>query len=269
MVVNAGNRQKIVRWLRPHLADFPDVAMTDTTEQTAMIAVQGPFAMDICRVLFPTSVQKLGIYRARVTDQMSKPAIVSRTGYTGEDGLEIIVRADDAMRVWENILLAGRARNILPAGLGARDTLRLEAGMPLYGHELSEDIDPFQAGLDFAVQLNDRDFIGRDAIVQRQQASGRRRVGLVLEGKRAARQDAQLFAGDMASGMNGSSPVGIVTSGSFSPTLQKPIAMAYVDPAHTAIGTVLQADIRGSHVHATVTSLPFYRRSLPSAAPAS
>jgi aminomethyltransferase len=219
-----------------------------------MIAVQGPLAMAICKPLFPEHVQRLGYYRARVTEQMSKTCIVSRTGYTGEDGLELIVRNEDANRVWENLMLAGREVGILPAGLGARDTLRLEAGMPLYGHELDEHLNPIMAGLNFAVQMKDRDFVGKAALERaKKDTSLPVRVGLVLDGKRAARQGADVL--DMDNRV-----VGSVTSGSFSPTLQQPIAMAYIQSNLNQPGATLDVDIRGSKVAARIVELPFYKR---------
>lgn len=255
LVVNASNRAKIVQWLQPHLADFPDVEFHDVTDATAMIAVQGPKALEICKPLLPASALSLGYYRAKVTEQMSKPCIVSRTGYTGEDGFELIVKSEDAPRVWENIMMAGRELGVQPVGLGARDTLRLEAGMPLYGHELDEAIDPYQAGLGFACNLKDRIFIGREALEQKSKlVTLPKRVGLVLDGRRAARQGANVLDAD-------SRVIGQVTSGSFSPTLDKPIAMAYLDPAIAAIGTALDIDIRGSRVSATIVPFPFYKKS--------
>lgn len=254
LVVNASNRTKIVQWFQPHLADFPDVEFHDVTDATAMIAVQGPKALEICKPLLPASALSLGYYRAKVTEQMSKPCIVSRTGYTGEDGFELIVKSEDAPRVWENIMMAGRELGVQPVGLGARDTLRLEAGMPLYGHELCEDIDPYQAGLGFACNLKDRIFIGREALEQKSKlVTLPKRVGLVLEGRRAARQGANVLDAD-------SRVIGQVTSGSFSPTLDRPIAMAYLDPAIAAIGTALDIDIRGSRVSATIVPFPFYKK---------
>ena len=255
LVVNASNRTKIVHWLQPHLADFPDVEFHDVTNATAMIAVQGPKAIEICKPLLPASALSLGYYRAKVTEQMSKPCIVSRTGYTGEDGLELIVKAEDAARVWENIMMSGRELGIQPVGLGARDTLRLEAGMPLYGHELDETIDPYQAGLGFACNLKDRNFVGREALLQKSKTDiVSKRVGLILDGRRAARQGANLLDSD-------SRVVGQVTSGSFSPTLDKPIAMAYLDPAVAVVNATLDIDIRGTSVSATIIPLPFYKKS--------
>ena len=255
LVVNASNKEKIVCWLGPHLAEYPDVEFHDVTESTAMIAVQGPKAVQVCGKLFAPNVLGLGYYRSKVTEQMSKPCVVSRTGYTGEDGFELIVRAEDAPRVWENLLLAGRDLGISPVGLGARDTLRLEAGMPLYGHELDESIDPYQAGLGFACQCKDRDFIGRDVLaIKSKQSQVSKRVGIFLDGRRAAREQSECF--DLQGNR-----IGTVTSGTFSPTLQKPISMAYLDTGASAIGSEIQVDIRGTSSKAWVCELPFYKRA--------
>ena len=260
LVVNASNKEKIVHWLQPHLADFPDVEFHDVTESTAMIAVQGPRAVQVCERLLPPAATKLGYYRAKVTEQMSKPCIVSRTGYTGEDGFELIVRSEDAVRVWENIFLAGREHGVLPVGLGARDTLRLEAGMPLYGHELSELIDPYTAGLSFAVNLKDRSFVGSRALAGKSSGasgsgpSGVKRVGLKVEGRRAAREQSACYSTD-------GQAIGTVTSGTFSPTFNQPISMAYVNADAANVGHRIEVDIRGTRAPATVVELPFYKRS--------
>ena len=253
LVVNAGNRHKILKWIAPHLADFPDVEFRDATESTAMIALQGPKSAAIAERLFNPKVLQLKNFRGLVTEQMSKPCIVSRTGYTGEDGFEFIVRTEDAARVWENLMLAGREHGIEPVGLGARDTLRLEAGMPLYGHELSETIDPFTAGLGFAVSLGDRSFLGSDALAMLKDAPRTlQRIGLQFGGRRAAREGASLIDRDGRS-------VGRVTSGTFSPTLQLPIAMAYVAPELATAGTSIDVDIRGTTTEAQIVPLPFYK----------
>lgn len=254
MVVNASNRDKILKWLAPHLADFPDVAMNDVTDATAMISIQGPQSVPIVERLFAEKVTRLKYYRSVVTEQMSKPCIVSRTGYTGEDGFELIVRNEDAARVWENLLLAGREHGISAVGLGARDTLRLEAAMPLYGHELDETIDPFTAGLGFAVNLKDRDFLGSSELRKLSEAPLRQRVGLKLQGRRPAREGASLVDKD-------SRVVGKVTSGTFSPTLQCPIAMAYIESAMAVENTSIDVDIRGTAASAEIVPLPFYSRA--------
>ena len=253
LVVNASNRAKILRWIEPHIADFPRVTLTDRTELTAMIAVQGPKAMGICKRLFSFDPTRLKYYRAVITDQFKKPVIISRTGYTGEDGFELIVRAEEAARVWENVLLAGRDEGFIAAGLGARDTLRMEAGMPLYGHELDETTDPISAGLSFACNLEDRSFIG-DQSLREIAAAGppRVRIGLLPEGKRPAREGCKVLDPD-------GQEIGHVTSGGPSPTLGHPIAMAYVDAAFAGAAN-FRIDIRGKQVSAVPTPLPFYRR---------
>ena len=175
--------------------------------------------------------------------------VVSRTGYTGEDGLEFMVGAAQGVPLWEELL----ARGAKPCGLGARDTLRLEAAMPLYGHELSEEIDPFQAGLSWAVKMDKGDFIGRASLERRRgDKTSHQRVGLELAGKRLAREGAAIAVDGKV--------VGRVCSGTFSPTLQRAIAMAYVDPGFTAVGTAVNVEIRGKTEAARVVPLPFYKR---------
>lgn len=254
LVVNADNRDKILKWLAPHLAEYPDVVFTDVTDSTAMISVQGPASADIVSQLFTGHSTRMKYYTSLVTEQMSKPCVLSRTGYTGEDGYELIVRSEDAARVWENLMLAGRKHDILPVGLGARDTLRLEAGMPLYGHELNEQIDPLTAGLGFAVNLKDRAFVGSDALQHRKaNPAPNVRIGLKLTGRRAAREGAKLLDRDHRG-------VGVVTSGTFSPTLQCPIAMGYIESELAVANTSIEADIRGAGTSAEIVELPFYRR---------
>lgn len=254
LVVNASNRPKILKWIKPHVADFPDVAFTDVTESTAMISIQGPLAMEIAGRILPKQIKSLRYYRGLVTQQMGKPCIVSRTGYTGEDGLELIIRSEDAARVWENLLLAGRDQGIMAVGLGARDTLRLEAGMPLYGHELSESIDPYLAGLGFAVNLENRQFLGSEVLARkRQEQPTVARVGLRLSGKRVAREGASVIDNDQRS-------IGSVTSGTYSPSLDIPIAMAYLSRESAGAGLAVDVDIRGSRTSALIVPLPFYKR---------
>ena len=254
LVVNASNRAKIKAWVERFLSDFPKVTFSDRTEITAMIAVQGPRAIEVTKRIFRFDPSRLKYYRATITDQFSKPVMISRTGYTGEDGFELICRAEEASRIWENLMLSGREDGFEAAGLGARDTLRLEAGMPLYGHELTEEIDPLTAGLSFACTMDGREFIG--AAVLRdlaKQSTDMVRIGLQPNGKRPAREGYSVYnsAGEQ---------VGIVTSGSQSPTLNRPIAMAYVRRAD-ASPSFLHVDIRGTHVSADVVQLPFYRRN--------
>ena len=254
LVVNASNRGKIFNWISTQLDDFPTVTLSDRTSLTAMIAVQGPRAIEVCGRLFHVDPSKLKYYQTRVTEQFGKPVIVSRTGYTGEDGFELIVRAEEAPRIWENLMLSGRDAGFVAAGLGARDTLRMEAGMPLYGHELSESIDPLSAGLDFACDLDEHDFIGDRALREiRSCGPMRARIGLLPEGKRPAREGSTVLT---AEGVE----IGTVTSGGPSPTLGVPIAMASIDAPWSSGQAKYRIDIRGRTVDATPTPLPFYRR---------
>ncbi|MCH8172308.1 MAG: glycine cleavage system protein T, partial [Proteobacteria bacterium] len=178
---------------------------------------------------------------------------VSRTGYTGEDGCEWIVAAEDAQDVWTKILQAGESFGVTAAGLACRDTLRLEAGMPLYGHELTEEISPVQAGLCFACNVENRDFLGRQAIISdRQNPQLPQRIGLEIFGKRVPRQHYPILLGDQT--------VGEITSGTFSPTFNKPIAMGYVQSDCAEVGQELTVDIRGRAEKAKIVLLPFYTR---------
>jgi aminomethyltransferase len=257
LVVNASNREKIFNWLQSHLQPNDGLQLTDRTTETAMIAVQGPKAIACVQPLVDIDIGGLAYYTGTEAKIPGHQGIVSRTGYTGEDGCELIVPAATAVSIWEQVLTNGKEAGATAVGLGARDTLRLEAAMPLYGHELNEQINPIQAGLGFAVNLDGREFIGREALVAaRQNQNQPVRVGLMLAGRRAAREHYPVLAGGQ--------PVGEVTSGTFSPTLQQPIAMAYVPPQHAAVGTELSVDIRGSMEPARVVKLPFYTRPVSS-----
>jgi aminomethyltransferase len=248
MVVNASNRGKIVTWLAEYKGTR-SVDITDQTTTTCMIAVQGPNALALCRGLTSADAVQLGYYHATPARYHGKDCVVSRTGYTGEDGIEIMASAAQAVELWEDLLRRGAK----PCGLGARDTLRLEAAMPLYGHELNEEIDPFQAGLSWAVKMDKGDFIGRDALLRRREdARLPRRIGLELEGRRAAREGAAV--------LHEGRTIGRVTSGTVTPTLNKAIGMAYVDPAFVTPGISCTVDVRGKTEAARVVALPFYRR---------
>jgi aminomethyltransferase len=252
VVCNASNREKVAEHLFRH-REGADGRMVDWTLDTAMIAVQGPAALDTLQPLFNEPLAPLRYYHVmlgRLPDEVD--ALISRTGYTGEDGFELIVNASQAERVWEALMGSGRDHGILPCGLGARDTLRFEAAMPLYGHELSELINPYAAGVGWAVKSNKGDFIGREALRAFEADPGQTRVGLRLEGKRIARQGTTVQYENRL--------VGTVTSGTFSPTLRQSLAMALVDPAVSAPGTRLSLDIRGHDEPAMVVELPFYRR---------
>ena len=251
LVVNASNREKIVAWVDRHQAGR-DVTVTDRTFELAMLAVQGPKAVEVAAGLV-TGVDVVGLkyYTAAKAECLGAAAVVSRTGYTGEDGFEIILPSDKAVTLADALV----ERGVVLCGLGCRDTLRLEAGMPLYGHELTEAVNPIHAGLGWAVKPNKGAFVGRDAVnaALADQSSRPVRVGLILEGKRAAREGSTVLADGH--------PIGTVTSGSYAPTLGQSIAMANVTPAHAAVGTALSVDVRGTIIPATVTGIPFYKRS--------
>lgn len=259
LVVNASNRDKILNWIAAQWPDEAVVELCDRTLETSMLAIQGPNAIATVSPLLSTNIDNLKYFNAKVTNQMNKPCIVSRTGYTGEDGVELILREDQTNHILQNILASGRQFGITPAGLGARDTLRLEAAMPLYGHELNEKITPLEAGLAFAISWTNtdgdtRDFIGCEALTEmKNNGQQRQRIGLLIDGKRVGREGYAVLADGQE--------VGMITSGTFSPTLQRPIAMAYVPPQFAELGQPLEVDIRGTSVPATVSNLPFYKRT--------
>ena len=245
-VVNAGNREKILVWLATHLGNF-DCTVRDHTFDTAMMAIQGPQSAAMVKDLFADDVTALKYYSVRHTTWSGHAITVSRTGYTGEDGFEIVIVNGLAVPLWDALI----AKGAVPCGLGARDTLRLEAAMPLYGHELTESIDPLQAKLEWAVKMDKGDFVGRAGLLNRLPALPER-AGILLEGKRAAREGSMLFAEGSA--------IGEVTSGSYVPHLQRSIAMAYLPARFAVVGTELLADLRGTKVPAKVVPLPFYTR---------
>lgn len=256
MVVNASNRDKLAGWIQQHLesAAGEGVTMVDRTLETAMIAVQGPHANSLVTSVYGFNPDELGYYSGVTTEIGGVNAFVSRTGYTGEDGCEIIVAAEAAPQIWEALLKHGGESGVCAAGLGARDTLRLEAAMPLYGHELSESINAAQTGLGFAINMKDREFVGKAAISEAKTTGGLLcRIGLELEGRRAAREHSAVFFGG--------NEVGEITSGTFSPTLERPIAMAYVSADSSEVGTEVEVDIRGKRHAAKVVKLPFYQKS--------
>jgi len=261
LVVNAANREKLLEHFEAVRGDLT-VKINDTTEKTAMVAVQGPASMDFISG-FSKEIPTLKKYHFTVKNLLVIKLTVSRTGYTGEDGVEIILPAN-AVNMAIKLLLKEDEKGetkVRPCGLGARDTLRLEAGMPLYGHELTEAIDPLSAGLGFAVSLDKHEddsfgdperFIGQDAL-ERIAAEGpaRKLVGLKLDGKRTPRQHMNV--------LHGGECIGQVTSGCLSPTLGHPVAMAYVDPAHADAGAAVDVDFGRKTAEAQVVNLPFYK----------
>jgi aminomethyltransferase len=268
VVVNAANAASDLAWVREHaMEDLPAPAgsaaaaaaavpeIADESDRFALLALQGPQALAILEPLARPAPEVAGLryYGFLQGEVAGVPAIISRTGYTGEDGFELYLEPERAPEVWRRLLAAGAPRGLVPAGLGARDTLRLEAAMALYGHEIDLGTTPLEAGLSWVVKLGKGDFLGRDALAaQRERGVGRTLVGFAVSGRGIARQGHAVLADGKA--------VGEVTSGTWSPTLERAIGMAYVPPALAAPGTPLGLDVRGKTLAAEVVGLPFYRR---------
>lgn len=272
MVCNASNRLKLLEHFEGIRGIGEDMVfkLTDETESTAMIALQGPKILELLSP-FSREISTLKRYRFIEKNLILAKVMIARTGYTGEDGVEVILPAKiaaKAVQLMQRMVDIDSSDSVIkPAGLGARDSLRLEAGMTLYGHEITEELDPVSAGLDFAIKLDKGEdpeksppevgrFIGQDAL-QKIASEGpkRRLIGLILEGRRSARQGMKALATD------GGSEIGLITSGCFSPTLNQCIAMAYLDDAQCSPGTSVVIDLGRTQVKAKVTSLPFYSSS--------
>lgn len=247
LVLNASNKDKDVAWISAHITG--DVRFADVSDQVAQIALQGPNSKAMITTLAAEENLPAKYYTFTENAAVAGvPCMVSRTGYTGEFGYELYMAPDGAEAVWSALLKAGAQ----PCGLGARDTLRLEAAMPLYGHELSADIDPLTAGLDFAVKLDKPDFMGKDALVKKG-TPGKVRVGLKVTGRGIVREHEPVFIGDVQ--------VGGTTSGTHCPTLNVGCAMAYIDRAHAEVGTAVEVEVRGRRITAEIVPLPFYSRT--------
>ncbi|MGL4941800.1 MAG: glycine cleavage system aminomethyltransferase GcvT [Thermoguttaceae bacterium] len=254
VVVNASNSARDAEIFSAALP--PHISMTDVTDQTAMLAVQGPESPRLVAEVVDPSAAEFRYYHGGFFSDVAGvhgEMLVKRTGYTGSDGFEIVLPAADAVAFVERLFATGHKLGIeplLPVGLAARDSLRIEAAMPLYGHEITEEINPFEAGLEKAVFLTGLDFPGRDALVKLSaEPLSRVRVGIVLDAQRPARHECKIVAGG--------NEIGVVTSGTFSPILQRPIAMGYVPPSLAAVGTRIEIDIRGQLATATVAATPF------------
>ncbi len=251
MVVNASNREKDLAWVRENIRDRAQVE--DRSDTTAQMALQGPKAQEILSGLTDLDLPSIKFYRFGQGKVAGIDALVSRTGYTGEDGFEIYVDAAQAPKVWRAIMDAGRPLGLKPAGLGARDSLRLEMKFALYGNDIDETTNPLEAGLKWIVKMKKGDFIGRDALVEIKEAGLRRHlVGLEITGRGIARHGYTV--------LHDGEEVGVVTSGTQSPSLNKPIAMAYVRHGLHQVGTGLQVEVRGRRVDAVVVETPFYRK---------
>lgn len=247
IIVNAATTEKDKTWLLDHLGSA--VTLADVSRDQVLIAVQGPAAAAHLQTVTEADLSKVGRYEHLESTVLSRPAFLARTGYTGEDGFEVMVDAATGQALWSTWIEQG----VTPCGLGARDTLRLEAAMALYGQDITDHTTPLEAALTWLVHLDAPiDFIGRPVLEQQKQhGPARKLVGLQMEGRNIARHDYPVLAGD--------EPVGIVTSGTLSPTLGYPIALAYVPTPLAKVGQPLAVDIRGKAYPATVVKRPFYR----------
>lgn len=250
VVVNAANREKDYAHIAQNL--LPGTKAEDISDSVAQLALQGPKSPAILKKLLPEDQIPKGYYTALPNVEIQgMKCMISRTGYTGELGYEIYTANEDAPKLWKLLRETGEEFGLIPCGLGARDTLRLEAAMPLYGHEMDETISPLEAGLDFGVKLNKDEFIGKDALVAAG-APKRVRVGLEVTGRGIIREHQEVYLGQ--------EKIGLTTSGTHCPFLGKALAMALIDPAHAAEGTQLEVEVRGRRVSAAIVPLPFYKR---------
>ncbi|HLX41432.1 MAG TPA: glycine cleavage system aminomethyltransferase GcvT [Ktedonobacteraceae bacterium] len=253
LVVNAGNIETDYAWVEQQSKNFPDVQLANQSDATALLALQGPLAQSILQPLTEVELASIRYYHfeAGLVDGVN--CIISRTGYTGEDGFELYFAPVDAPKLWNELLAVGKPQGLLPVGLGARDTLRLEAGYCLYGHELNEQTNPLEAGLGWTVKLNKGNFIGRDALVQiKEQGVERKLIGVEMIERGVCRSEYVIYDNEH--------PIGSLTSGAPSPTLHKNIGMGYAVAAHARIGEEVAIDIRGKKVAARIVAVPFYKR---------
>jgi glycine cleavage system T protein (aminomethyltransferase) len=254
-VVNAGTMAKDWEWFQQHAAGRTDLTLTNISDEMGLIALQGPLATQILQPLTDTPLDEIAYYHCRDGVVAGIPSLISRTGYTGEDGFELYCAADQVAALWDALLKAGTPHGLLPAGLGARDTLRLEAGYCLYGHELTEEITPLEAGLGWTVKLNKAaGFIGRSALeAQKRDGLRRKLVGIMPSDRGVPRAGYPI--------LRDGERIGEVTSGTMCPTLDKPAALGYVPPADAQVGNSVAIEIRGKAVTAEIVALPFYKRA--------
>jgi aminomethyltransferase len=250
LVVNAANLQKDLDWILEHAVGL-DVHVEDQSDEIGLLALQGPAAREILRPLADLDVDDVKYYRFAEGTVAGAPAVISGTGYTGEDGFELYVQAGDALELWNTLMEAGKGSGLLPAGLGSRDSLRLEVGYALYGNDLDQEHTPLESALGWITKLDKGDFVGREVLARQKEEGVRRRlVGLRLTGKGFPRPGYSV--------LRGSEAVGVVTSGTVSPSLGFGVAMGYVPTELGSPGTEVQIDIRGRPVDAVVQRPPFY-----------
>jgi len=253
LVVNGANIEKDSAWVTQQAKYFEDVYVLDQSEATALLALQGPVAQTILQGCTESDLKSIRYYHAEAGTVAGVDCIISRTGYTGEDGFELYCPAGAVSDLWNTLLVVGQPYGLLPAGLGARDTLRLEAGLCLYGHELDEQTNPLQANLGWTVKLQKGAFIGRDVLLNvKQQGVIRKLVGIEVQERGVPRGGYTIYDNDQR--------IGILTSGAFAPTVQKGIGMGYVETTYAIAGRQVQIDIRGRRIAAQIVALPFYKR---------
>ncbi|SDW30531.1 aminomethyltransferase [Marininema mesophilum] len=253
LVVNAANIAKDGEWIEKHVTG--EVEVTDISEKTSQLALQGPLAQSVLQKLTETDLNAIKLFRfVEDVELTGVHGLVSRTGYTGEDGFEIYLPAEDASVLWNKILQAGEDVGVIPCGLGARDTLRFEARLALYGNELSASVSPIEAGIGFAVKPDKGDFIGREVLArQKEEGAPRKLVGLEMTGRGIPRSHYSVYRGE--------EEIGVVTSGTQSPTLQKNVGLALIKSELAELGQELEVEIRGKRVAAKIVPTPFYKRS--------
>jgi aminomethyltransferase len=252
LVVNAANIDKDFAWVEKQANNFK-VQVTNQSDTTALLALQGPDAQIILQPLTEVDLSTVRYYHCIPETVNGINCIISRTGYTGEDGFELYCAPVVAPKLWNDLLAAGKERGLLPAGLGARDTLRLEASYCLYGHELDEQTNPLEAKLGWTVKLDKDEFIGLDALLKvKEQGLKRKLIGIEMIERGVCRGGYAIYANDQK--------IGALTSGAPSPTLNKNIGMGYVEASHAVVGTIVHIDIRGKRIAAQIVALPFYKR---------
>lgn len=251
LIVNASNAEKDFAWLQQHIGEFEGVTLEDHTEQLSLIALQGPLALTILKRVFPAiDGEALGSFNFCFSSFNGSKVIIARTGYTGEKGVEICVPNEAAIALWEALMAAGAADGIQPIGLGARDTLRLEMGYSLYGHEINQDTNPLEARLKWVVKMDKGHFIGKEACEQVMQDPQHTVVGFSLEGRALPRQGFTIYNSDRQ-------VIGVVCSGTLSPTLQEPVGTCSVLREYGMVGTPILVEVRGAFQAGVIRSLPF------------
>lgn len=252
--VNASNIEKDTQWLLENKNNFK-VKIENKSNDYGLIALQGPLASQLLQKLTSFDLTQLKTFHLTHTQVADLNVMISRTGYTGEDGFEIFVSSKDAPKLWEQLIEIGKPLGLIPCGLGCRDTLRLEMAYPLYGHELNDEITPLEADLNWVVKLNKGNFLGREVLIeQKEKGLQKKRVGFVMKEKGIARENYPIFHEDKK--------IGSVCSGTYSPSLDKNIGCGYVPVTFAKIGSIFQIEIRDKKLTAEVVATPFYKRSI-------